>query len=259
MIDQVNELYNNYFTKDKIKHAYFIKTNNNEKALEMVIRIALKISERSFSDIALENIKRGEDQDIVVIKTEKKEIDKDSITNLEKEFNLTSLSGKKRIYIIYEAHKMNRSSSNTILKFLEEPPENIIAFLVDQNSYMVLPTIFSRCLQINVNFKFEKRALSQETVNFLTLLETKNSGYIAYLDNEQKRFFDEKTNLIETFKEMIIFYNDELKTKTDSKTVEMTTKRIKSLLNLLEIAKYNVTSKTLLDKLNYLFFGDKNV
>ena len=49
------------------------------------------------------------------------------------------------LFIIYNAEKLNTSSANTILKFLEEPEENIIAVLTTDNRYQVLDTILSRC------------------------------------------------------------------------------------------------------------------
>ena len=51
----------------------------------------------------------------------------------------------KLIYIIDPAEKLNPASANTILKFLEEPPEGIVAILITENKYNVLETIVSRC------------------------------------------------------------------------------------------------------------------
>ena len=49
------------------------------------------------------------------------------------------------IYIIKDASLLNKSSANTILKFLEEPSDNIIAILLTDNIYKVIDTIVSRC------------------------------------------------------------------------------------------------------------------
>ena len=53
--------------------------------------------------------------------------------------------GNKRIYIIKNADRFNASSANTILKFLEEPEDDIIAILLTTNRYHVIETILSRC------------------------------------------------------------------------------------------------------------------
>ena len=61
--------------------------------------------------------------------------------------------------IIKETEKLNASSANTILKFLEEPEDGIIAILLTDNRYHVLDTILSRCqiLSLKENeFKLKK-------------------------------------------------------------------------------------------------------
>ena len=45
---------------------------------------------------------------------------------------------------------MNASSANSILKFLEEPIDNIIGFLVTSNKEKMLDTIISRCQNIKI-------------------------------------------------------------------------------------------------------------
>ena len=56
---------------------------------------------------------------------------------------------KQIIYIIKNCEKLNSSSANCILKFLEEPEDDIIAILLTDNINMVLPTIKSRCQILN--------------------------------------------------------------------------------------------------------------
>ena len=43
----------------------------------------------------------------------------------------------KRIYVIKEADKMNLFASNTLLKFLEEPVDDVIAILLTTNRYKI--------------------------------------------------------------------------------------------------------------------------
>ena len=57
---------------------------------------------------------------------------------------MTSLTELNKIYIIEEAEKMNRSSSNALLKFLEEPYPNNYLILLTENSNVLLETITSR-------------------------------------------------------------------------------------------------------------------
>ncbi len=54
-----------------------------------------------------------------------------------------------RIVIIDDADTMTRSSQNSLLKILEEPPERALLILVTHRSGALLPTIFSRCVVFN--------------------------------------------------------------------------------------------------------------
>ena len=82
--------------------------------------------------------------------------------------HMTSLLNSKRIYIIKEAEKLNVSSANTMLKFLEEPEDNIIAFLVTDNRYHVIDTLLSRCQILTLK---ENKIRYVEDDNLLDLLE----------------------------------------------------------------------------------------
>jgi DNA polymerase-3 subunit delta' len=62
---------------------------------------------------------------------------------------LRPMVGKKRVFIIDEADKMNEEASNTVLKTLEEPPLFSLIILVTSNAHLLLPTIKSRCQILN--------------------------------------------------------------------------------------------------------------
>lgn len=53
-----------------------------------------------------------------------------------------------RIVIVDDADTMTRSSQNSLLKILEEPPEKALLILIAHRAGALLPTIYSRCVHI---------------------------------------------------------------------------------------------------------------
>jgi DNA polymerase-3 subunit delta' len=79
----------------------------------------------------------------------KKEISIQQIRELEKELNLRSFSGNKKIVILDPATLMNLSAQNALLKTLEEPPNDSLLILIAASVGELLPTLRSRCLRVS--------------------------------------------------------------------------------------------------------------
>lgn len=59
--------------------------------------------------------------------------------------------GRRRVFIIRDAHRMNEEAQNALLKTLEEPPGTACLILVTSSATRLLPTIRSRCQQVPFN------------------------------------------------------------------------------------------------------------
>ena len=117
-------------------------------------------------------------------------IKKEEIQLLKKEFSIKSYYGKK-IYWIKDVEKMTDQAANSLLKFLEEPEEDIIAILSCKNTSAVLPTIISRCQQIKLVGKKDKELEGKESLEkiifeFKNKFEYKKHFANIYLLNELK-------------------------------------------------------------------------
>lgn len=55
-----------------------------------------------------------------------------------------------KIYIMNEAEKMNQEAQNALLKTLEEPPSYGVIILLTTSKEALLPTILSRCIQLDM-------------------------------------------------------------------------------------------------------------
>ena len=93
----------------------------------------------------------GNYPEIRVIEPDGMLIKKQQILDLQQDFSTMAVEGNKRIYIIRDTDKMRSETANSMLKFLEEPDNDIIAILMTNNYNNLLSTIISRCQVIRLN------------------------------------------------------------------------------------------------------------
>ncbi len=72
-----------------------------------------------------------------------------SIRDIKKFLSMSYEDIKFRAILISQAHLMNEESQNSLLKNLEEPPENVVFILTTSAPEKLKPTIISRCWTIN--------------------------------------------------------------------------------------------------------------
>ncbi len=65
-----------------------------------------------------------------------------------KKLSYTSYEGGYKIMLIWQPEKMNNEAANSLLKILEEPPDQTLFLLVSSQPDKLLPTILSRVQQI---------------------------------------------------------------------------------------------------------------
>ena len=166
--------------EDKISHAYLIDINNYEKAYELIITFVKSIVcknkhssiEESKDCYICKRIDDGNYLELKIIEPDGTWIKKEQLMELQDSFSTIGIEGSKRIYIIKECDKMNLQTANSILKFLEEPADNIIAILMTNNISKLLETIVSRCQLIRLNNSKSTLGNTIEKFANLTLSET---------------------------------------------------------------------------------------
>lgn len=149
----------NSIKKNRCSHAYLFETKHyaNKKKFALAFAKYLLCPHQNsnttecHSCTQCKRIDEGNFTELKIIEPEGLWIKKEQIDQLQKEFSTKSVESTKKVYIIHEAEKMNASAANSILKFLEEPEENIIAILLTDNIYQLLNTIVSRCQIIPLN------------------------------------------------------------------------------------------------------------
>ncbi len=95
--------------------------------------------------ITCQRVEDGSFGDILIIDGSKSTIKKDDVQSIEARFETTTIEKKQiGIYILHLVENMTTEAINALLKFLEEPPKHLFAFLTTENQNRVLPTILSR-------------------------------------------------------------------------------------------------------------------
>ena len=197
-------LYNlleNSIKKDKISHAYLFETNNNPNSLDIIYSFVKEIMcprDNSCENCSIcSRIDNGNFLELKVINPDGLQIKKEQMSELQEEFSKVSLESNRKVYIINECEKMNAQASNSILKFLEEPVDNIIAILVTNNINKVLKTIISRCQLISLN-KGNYSKVDSSLENISSILTNSTVDRVKFLtDDKSKELYDCVISFIE--------------------------------------------------------------
>lgn len=261
-IDYINKIIKN----NKVSHAYLIELNNYEDDMKYIFDfIKMIICNIEYSELDKENniIRLIDDNnypDIKIIEPDGATIKKGQMIDLQRDYSNKSLLDGKRIYVVKEADKLNPASANTILKFLEEPEEDIIAILLTQNRYKILETILSRCQILTIK-ENSMPIIEDDLYDLLKCVINPNDFYIKYssIVNDIIQDKDIAKEKLEKIENIIILYleNKYNNKEIDDKLVKLF-KDIDSnkLLNILKIIEdeikrleFNVNYKLWLDAL----------
>ena len=246
----------NEIKNDHISHAYLIDENNASESFEMVMAFVKEIIcnglNLEIANTLRKRIDDGNYGEIKIIEPDGLLIKKQQIIDLQKEFAMAAVEGKKRVYIIRDADKMRSETANSMLKFLEEPDNDIVAILMTNNINNLLSTIISRCQIIRLNntgTNDEDNDIENIALSFIKAIEFDG---IKTIINEQNLLFTnlgikERDKYIILFDKMIDMYYDILKVLTGDEKI----KYFKYLDEFKNIAKKN-TNEKLLDKINIL-------
>lgn len=229
-------------TYDTVSHAYLIEVSDYDKDFPLVILfVKLLLCKNAIKNVKELNcnkcnvcnlIDSNNYPDFKIIEPDGKEIKKQQIISLQDEFKNKSFLNNRQIYVIKEVEKLNLSAANTILKFLEEPEDGIVAILLTTNKFKVLDTIVSRCQNLSISYnELSEEVLSEENFNLIKLLFSGDGLFINYNDIISSLMGDKliaKKKLLDVEK-ILMFYLD---TKACGKNVTIFNSLLDTLSSL---------------------------
>lgn len=260
----------NSVRNDRCSHAFLIETNGYSKGLDLGIAFAkYLLCPNSYSNnkncgncSQCMNIDKNEFIELKIIDPEGQWIKKSQLEELQDAFSKKSVVGNKKVYIINKSEKLNAASSNSLLKFLEEPEEGIIAILICENIYQLLSTIVSRCQVLSLKNKMNLDNLStkdkiahylsnnkedienfindeesivkiEKVIEFIKYYEENHSNTLIYINKLWHETFKEKTDIYNAFTMMLLFYKDVLNLKL-GKVIQVFTDYVNEVNNIEE-------------------------
>lgn len=145
-------------TMDKVSHAYIISGEKGagKKLLAGLFAQTLQCRKRGTEPCmecqSCRQAAGGNQPDIIYVTHEKANTIsvEDIRTQVNGDIMVKPYSSPYKIYIIDEAEKLSAQAQNALLKTIEEPPVYAVIFLLTVNKGMLLPTIRSRCVTLDL-------------------------------------------------------------------------------------------------------------
>ena len=298
MLDKYKDnqkLFYNYITRcfanNKLSHAYLIELNDLKYGYDLAFDLAkFFLCNGSYDKKKCDMIDNNCYSNFILIDSESV-IKKELILDLQRKFSFKSVDDSRKVYLIKDASLLNDSSANSLLKFLEEPTDDIIAILLTNNINDVKDTIVSRCQVINLvnNESFDYRNLfdyvlddavndadeliKNEYEKFLSFY--KDLELNGYLVLKNKDIYDMNSCLDSLYKFGIYLYfdlinaildncKDEFLPSSDVKEIILSKNNLKKLIKKVTILnryvimnKYNVNKNLFFDNFIIKFGGVK--
>jgi len=228
----------NQFNNNTINQSYLIGNIDLESIADDL--------EKIFSEFFFKKKVTLNYNDIYVIKPENNNISKEKIKDLIFNLKTTSQFNNIKIYIIDECEKLNDYSCNSLLKLLEEPQNNIYAFLITKNMDSIKTTIISRCQKIFISSDFTKNIfddkIEQIGNNIMKIIEKPSINIIAQ-NYDLYSLIENKNELQQVLNYLLFKYdillNDTIKDSYLNNKIN-TDNNIKKISNIMIILNDNI-------------------
>lgn len=143
-MSKLYEYFKNLNKNDKLSHAFLIGNTTYEEIKDELFKV--------FDEFILNSKGNVESNpNIYILEENNGIIKKEEIRELINKLSTTAQFNESKIYVIDKSEKLSDFSYNAILKTLEEPAENVYAFLLTTNMAAMKSTIVSRCQKIFIS------------------------------------------------------------------------------------------------------------
>ena len=251
VVNKLWEYINNQLENNRLAHVFLLETNNIELCYKDVKDAIKNLNcPHTFASDCKEDcnlcylIDNDSLPSMVTISPDGTFIKKDQVLELKEKLAFKPVYSRYNTYIILEADKLNPQAANTILKFLEEPEEHVLGFLITTNKENIMATIKSRCQTFSL--MYEETTSNDSTIEELTTTYLKD--VINQKGLEVNRLGLDRESTLTLFKYMLMLVRDDIINNDFLEIEESNKVKLMELIeNLLQKIKYNVNLDMLLD------------
>lgn len=211
--------------QDKISHAYIINGErfSGKEFIAQIFATALQCENRDGFEPCMEchSCKQSQTMnhpDIIRITHEKPAtIGVDDIrSQINGDIMIKPYSSPRKIYIISEGEKMTVQAQNALLKTLEEPPAYAVILILTSDLNVLLPTILSRCVVLDMKpvqdklvqkFLMEELKIPDYKANVCASFARGNVGKAKQLASSEEfdQIRDEAVSMLKYIHEMELY------------------------------------------------------
>lgn len=201
--EQAVESLQNAIMLGKVSHAYIFDGEDGAGKKTLADAFAMTLQcEKGAKDacMACHSCKQAltrNQPDIIYLRPEKDNRIgvRDVRSQIVDDVSIRPYSSRYKIYIVNHAERMAEDAQNAILKTIEEPPEYVIIILLTTNSQVLLPTIRSRCITVEVrpvsdeivkDYLMNTLAVPEDQANICTAFAQGNVGKAARLSGTEE-------------------------------------------------------------------------
>ncbi len=139
---------------NRLSHAYLLLTADEDNLQEYLKIFASLLSCNEIEPCGVcrscKLIEQKLHPDVLTYPKKDKTVSSEEINELIEESFIRPIECDKKVFVIENAHTMNLSAQNKLLKTLEEPPRNVHIILGATNEFSLLPTIKSRVKKLEI-------------------------------------------------------------------------------------------------------------
>jgi DNA polymerase-3 subunit delta' len=146
--EELRERFAASIEQGRMGHSYLLTGDRSEALENLALGLAAQVLDAA----------PQEHPDFHAVRPESKSrhITVKQIRELEHELYLRPYSAPLKVAVIFDAERMclgSAGAANAFLKTLEEPPAHTLILLTSARPAMLLPTIISRCLRLDLGFE----------------------------------------------------------------------------------------------------------